>query len=135
MRSAPLRLGMLLAGAALATACNTDTTSPEAGAPLNGISARGGSRPGGDGDSVSGTVLTGIVDSSRIVSIGVYCPSYQDVRNSGSHAFRATAAIKIRSSSDVPLGAGACAEFTDSVSGGAEYTNDCRVLSADKCGV
>ena len=137
MRSAPLRLGMLLAVASLATACNTDTTSPEAGAPLNGVSARGGSRTGGGGGggSVSGTVFTGIVDSSRIVNIGGYYPSYQDVWYSGSHAFRATAAIKIRSSSDVPLGAGACAEFTYIVSGGAEYTSDIRVLSADKCGV
>lgn len=143
MRSAPLRLGALLAAAALATACTNDTTAPTDAAPQNnGISARGGSSSGGGrtstggGTKVStGNTYTGIVDSARIVNVGVYYPSYQDVWYSGSHAFVGSTTIKIRSSSDVPLMAGACAQFTYVPSAGIESTSDIKVLSADRCGI
>jgi hypothetical protein len=132
MHTARLRLGLIAAVATLFAACANDVTSPVA--QNDAVSARGSSL-GGGGGGVSGSSYTGKVDSTRIVNVGVYYPSYQDVWYTGSHAFRATTATKIHSSSDVPLQAGTCAQFQFSVSGAAEYTSDIKVLTADKCGV
>lgn len=137
MRTTKIRLGAAAAAIALLAACSNDASTSPAAQDNNGISARGGSSTGGGGGggggSVSGSVYTGIVDSVKLVNVGVYYPSYQDAYFSGGHSFRATTTTKIHSSSDVPLSAGACAQFQYTVSAGAEYTSDIKVLLADKC--
>lgn len=139
MRSAHLRLGAAAAVISLLAACSNDVTSPSS-APINGISARGGSSTGGGGGgggggSTTGSQFTGVVDSTKNVDVGTYYPSIQTVWYSGSHAFRANSLTKIRSSSDLPLLAGACAAFTYSTVGTIETVSDVKVLTVDKCAI
>lgn len=138
MRTMNIRLGAAAAAIAFLAACSNDASTSPAVQANNGISARGGSSTGGGGGgggSTSGSVYTGVLDSVALVNVGVYYPSYQDVYYTGSHSFRATTTTKIHSSSDLPLQAGACAQFQYTLSGGFEYTSDIKVLTVDKCGV